>query len=94
MSCVCLQQFSLDINFTYNEIYQSFFPVMKWGTSEVQLVNNVLISTLHQSDYVIHIYVYIYIECVCIYIYIYVRVCVCFNIYPVMKLLGHVLFHF
>ena len=57
---------------------------MKWGTSEVQLVNNVLISTLQQSDYVIHIYVYIYIECIYI----------CFNIYPVMKLLGHVLFHF
>ena len=54
---------------------------MKWGTSEVQLVNNVLISTLHQSDYVIHIYVYIYIECVCIYIYIYMCVCVCVLIY-------------
>ena len=49
--------------------YTNLFSQSWYFLSEVQLVNNVLISTLQQSDYVIHIYVYIYIVCVYIYMF-------------------------
>ena len=70
VSHACLQQFYLDINFTYNETYQSFFSQWWHFLSEAQLLSNVLlISALQQSDSIIHMYVYIYIVCVCVCIY-------------------------
>ena len=68
MSRICLQQFSLDINFTYNEIYQSFFPpimlLFNWSIVDLQCCVNVCFKAKCFS----YTHICVYIHCVCVHI--------------------------